>query len=145
MLGGALLLQSYMSLAKQDQWLVGCLLSLQLPACKLMGCHRNAAISMLCQGTSLNARAGLGGQYIDYVGSWGPAIVGHAHPEVSEALKEQIYKARLDMLFFVISSAVIAPLRTGVMLICFYCTASPIICVCLVHVYFLCTCSPPEV
>jgi len=28
------------------------------------------------------------------VGSWGPAIVGHAHPEVSEALKEQIYKAR---------------------------------------------------
>ena len=32
-------------------------------------------------------------QYIDYVGSWGPAIVGHAHPEVSEALKEQIYKA----------------------------------------------------
>ena len=32
------------------------------------------------------------GQYIDYVGSWGPAIVGHAHPEVSEALKEQIYK-----------------------------------------------------
>lgn len=33
-------------------------------------------------------------QYIDYVGSWGPAIVGHAHPEVSEALKEQIYKAR---------------------------------------------------
>ena len=33
-------------------------------------------------------------QYIDYVGSWGPAIVGHAHPEVSEALKEQIYKVR---------------------------------------------------
>ncbi|KAK9835394.1 hypothetical protein WJX81_006987 [Elliptochloris bilobata] len=33
-----------------------------------------------------------GNKYIDYVGSWGPAIVGHAHPEVSEALKEQIYK-----------------------------------------------------
>jgi glutamate-1-semialdehyde 2,1-aminomutase len=26
-----------------------------------------------------------GNQYIDYVGSWGPAIVGHAHPEVHEA------------------------------------------------------------
>lgn len=32
-------------------------------------------------------------QYIDYVGSWGPAIVGHAHPEVTEALQEQIKKA----------------------------------------------------
>ena len=31
-------------------------------------------------------------QYIDYVGSWGPAIVGHAHPEVTEALHEQIKK-----------------------------------------------------
>ncbi len=26
-------------------------------------------------------------QYIDYVGTWGPAICGHAHPEVIEALK----------------------------------------------------------
>ncbi len=25
-------------------------------------------------------------QYIDYVGSWGPAIIGHAHPEVVEAV-----------------------------------------------------------
>ena len=31
-------------------------------------------------------------QYVDYVGSWGPAIVGHAHPEVTEALHEQIKK-----------------------------------------------------
>ena len=31
-------------------------------------------------------------QYVDYVGSWGPAIVGHAHPEVTEALTEQIKK-----------------------------------------------------
>ncbi|MFX7747697.1 aminotransferase class III-fold pyridoxal phosphate-dependent enzyme, partial [Acinetobacter baumannii] len=23
-----------------------------------------------------------GKRYIDYIGSWGPAIVGHAHPEV---------------------------------------------------------------
>ena len=28
-----------------------------------------------------------GNQYIDYIGSWGPAIVGHAHPEVIEALR----------------------------------------------------------
>ena len=27
-----------------------------------------------------------GNRYIDYVGSWGPAILGHAHPEVLEAL-----------------------------------------------------------
>ena len=29
-----------------------------------------------------------GTRYTDYVGSWGPAIVGHAHPEVLEAVRE---------------------------------------------------------
>lgn len=29
-----------------------------------------------------------GNKYIDYVGSWGPAIVGHAHPEVVEAVQQ---------------------------------------------------------
>ena len=29
-----------------------------------------------------------GNQYIDYVCSWGPAIVGHAHPEVVDAVRE---------------------------------------------------------
>jgi len=33
-----------------------------------------------------------GNEYIDYVGSWGPAIVGHAHPEVNAALVKQIAK-----------------------------------------------------
>ncbi|EXX91478.1 glutamate-1-semialdehyde 2,1-aminomutase, partial [Paenibacillus darwinianus] len=28
-----------------------------------------------------------GNSYVDYVGSWGPLIMGHAHPEVVEALK----------------------------------------------------------
>jgi glutamate-1-semialdehyde 2,1-aminomutase len=28
-----------------------------------------------------------GNEYIDYVGSWGPMILGHAHPKVMEALK----------------------------------------------------------
>ncbi|BBP43417.1 glutamate-1-semialdehyde 2,1-aminomutase [Thiosulfativibrio zosterae] len=28
-------------------------------------------------------------QYIDYVGSWGPAILGHAHPEVIEAVQKK--------------------------------------------------------
>lgn len=28
-----------------------------------------------------------GNRYIDYVGSWGPLIVGHAHPEVVEVIK----------------------------------------------------------
>lgn len=29
-----------------------------------------------------------GNEYIDYVGSWGPMIVGHAHPQVVRALQE---------------------------------------------------------
>ncbi|MBD2580237.1 glutamate-1-semialdehyde 2,1-aminomutase [Oscillatoria sp. FACHB-1406] len=33
-----------------------------------------------------------GNQYIDYVGSWGPAICGHAHPEVLAALHEALDK-----------------------------------------------------
>src|SRR2546423_10011166 len=28
-----------------------------------------------------------GNQYIDYVGSWGPLILGHAHPRVVEAVQ----------------------------------------------------------
>jgi glutamate-1-semialdehyde 2,1-aminomutase len=31
-------------------------------------------------------------QYIDYVGTWGPAICGHAHPEVIEALHKTLEK-----------------------------------------------------
>ena len=27
-----------------------------------------------------------GNEYIDYVGSWGPMIVGHAHPQVGQAM-----------------------------------------------------------
>ena len=33
-----------------------------------------------------------GNQYIDYVGTWGPAICGHAHPEVNAALREALEK-----------------------------------------------------
>src|SRR5437867_10262683 len=29
-----------------------------------------------------------GKRYIDYVGSWGPAILGHAHPAVVRAVQE---------------------------------------------------------
>jgi glutamate-1-semialdehyde 2,1-aminomutase len=31
-----------------------------------------------------------GNAYIDYIGSWGPMIVGHAHPKVSAALKRAV-------------------------------------------------------
>ena len=31
-----------------------------------------------------------GRRYIDYVGSWGPMIVGHAHPEVLDAVRETL-------------------------------------------------------
>lgn len=34
-----------------------------------------------------------GKKLIDYVGSWGPAIVGHAHPDVVRAVSEQTKKA----------------------------------------------------
>ena len=33
-----------------------------------------------------------GNKYVDFIGSWGPAICGHANPEVTEALKAQLEK-----------------------------------------------------
>ncbi|MGV2831416.1 glutamate-1-semialdehyde 2,1-aminomutase [Myxosarcina sp. GI1(2024)] len=33
-----------------------------------------------------------GNKYIDYVGTWGPAICGHAHPEVIQALHQALEK-----------------------------------------------------
>src|SRR5512137_313318 len=33
-----------------------------------------------------------GNEYVDYVGSWGPMILGHAHPKVVEALKKTASK-----------------------------------------------------
>jgi len=33
-----------------------------------------------------------GGEYIDYVGSWGPLIFGHAHPQVVEAVRQTLEK-----------------------------------------------------
>lgn len=33
-----------------------------------------------------------GKRYIDYVGSWGPMVLGHAHPEVIAAVKESVEK-----------------------------------------------------
>ena len=53
-------------------------------------CIRQRGFIMMC----LPETSCLCMQYIDYVGSWGPAIVGHAHPEVVEALTEQIKKVR---------------------------------------------------
>ncbi len=34
-----------------------------------------------------------GKKYIDFVSSWGPLILGHAHPEVVKSLKAAIEKA----------------------------------------------------
>jgi glutamate-1-semialdehyde 2,1-aminomutase len=31
-----------------------------------------------------------GNMYIDYVGSWGPMLLGHAHPEVTEKVREAV-------------------------------------------------------
>ena len=30
-------------------------------------------------------------EFIDYVGSWGPLILGHANPKVADALKDAVY------------------------------------------------------
>ena len=30
-----------------------------------------------------------GNKYIDYIGSWGPMIMGHSHPEIVNAIKKQ--------------------------------------------------------
>ena len=34
-----------------------------------------------------------GNSYIDYVGSWGPFILGHSHPKVKEAILKQAERA----------------------------------------------------
>ena len=36
-----------------------------------------------------------GNRYIDYVGSWGPLILGHAHPEVIEAIVQAARKGTM--------------------------------------------------
>lgn len=33
-----------------------------------------------------------GRKYLDFIGSWGPMITGHSHPEIQEALSQQIQK-----------------------------------------------------
>ena len=35
-------------------------------------------------------------RYIDYVGSWGPMILGHAHPEVTKAVVDTAADPRAD-------------------------------------------------
>ena len=34
-----------------------------------------------------------GNQYIDYIASWGPMILGHGHPEVVEAIRQKVSEA----------------------------------------------------
>ncbi len=41
-------------------------------------------------GRGAKIRDAEGREYIDYVGSWGPLILGHAHPRIVSALQEQI-------------------------------------------------------
>src|SRR5246127_4353303 len=33
-----------------------------------------------------------GNEYIDYVGTWGPAILGHAHPKIIKAVQDAAEK-----------------------------------------------------
>jgi len=38
-----------------------------------------------------------GNEYIDYVGTWGPAILGHAHPKIIAAIKESKIKVQAQI------------------------------------------------
>ena len=42
----------------------------------------------LTRGEGANVWDAEGRRYIDYVGSWGPLVLGHAHPQVVEAVRE---------------------------------------------------------
>ncbi len=33
-----------------------------------------------------------GQRYVDYIGSWGPMILGHGHPEVVEAVQKALHE-----------------------------------------------------
>ena len=41
-----------------------------------------------------------GNEYIDYVGTWGPAILGHAVDEVLDAVKSTMDKGDVNMCYF---------------------------------------------
>ena len=46
----------------------------------------------IASGTGCRIRDVDGREYIDYVGSWGPLIFGHAHPQVVEAVRRTLEK-----------------------------------------------------
>jgi len=46
----------------------------------------------LSRGSGSHVRDVDGNRYIDYVGSWGPLILGHSHPEVLGAIRESLSK-----------------------------------------------------
>ena len=46
----------------------------------------------ISSGQGSRVRDADGNEYIDYVGSWGPLILGHAHPEVTSAIKDAVDK-----------------------------------------------------
>ena len=46
----------------------------------------------MIDGEGPTIRDAAGRRYVDYVGSWGPLILGHAHPRVVEAIRDQAGK-----------------------------------------------------
>src|SRR5438128_473212 len=42
----------------------------------------------MISGAGARMRDADGNEYLDYIGSWGPLILGHAHPEVVAAIQE---------------------------------------------------------
>src|ERR687898_343325 len=44
----------------------------------------------IARGEGAHVVDGDGNEYIDYVGSWGPLILGHAHPYVTGALRDAL-------------------------------------------------------
>lgn len=44
----------------------------------------------ICKGVGSKIYDEDGNQYIDYIGSWGPLILGHSYPAVADAIKRQV-------------------------------------------------------
>src|SRR5215203_6857437 len=43
---------------------------------------------VLAAGDGARVRDADGAWYLDYIGAWGPAILGHGHPDVVEAVRD---------------------------------------------------------
>ena len=75
-------------LFKQAQELIPGGVNSPVRACKSVDC----APLFIASGQGSSITDADGARYIDYVQSWGPLLLGHAHPEVTKALHAAVDK-----------------------------------------------------